>query len=74
MARREGLGGFKPRASEDRRDVLAAHCHLLACRKNNAGADADLMVLSVLSTEGMVEETIVAGETVFHGRDDSHVR
>jgi hypothetical protein len=34
------------------------------------GADADLMVLS---TEGMVEETIVAGETVYHGRGESHV-
>jgi N-acetylglucosamine-6-phosphate deacetylase len=35
------------------------------------GADADLVVLS---TEGMVEETIVAGETVYHGRSESHVR
>ncbi|MBA3425843.1 MAG: amidohydrolase family protein [Rubrobacter sp.] len=34
------------------------------------GADADLVVLS---TEGMVEETIVAGETVYHGRGESHV-
>jgi N-acetylglucosamine-6-phosphate deacetylase len=34
------------------------------------GADADL---EVLSTEGMVEETIVAGETVCHGRGESHV-
>ncbi|MBA3790889.1 MAG: hypothetical protein H0X23_06545 [Rubrobacter sp.] len=35
------------------------------------GADADLVVLS---TEGMVEETVVAGETVYHGRGESHVR
>jgi len=34
------------------------------------GADADLVVLS---REGMVEETIVAGETVYHGRGESHV-
>ena len=34
-------------------------------------ADADLVVLS---TEGMVEETIVAGEIVYHGRGESHVR
>jgi N-acetylglucosamine-6-phosphate deacetylase len=34
------------------------------------GADADLVVLS---TEGMVEETIVAGETVYHGRGESDV-
>lgn len=34
------------------------------------GADADLVVLS---TEGMVEETIVAGETVYYGRGESDV-
>jgi N-acetylglucosamine-6-phosphate deacetylase len=34
-------------------------------------ADADLVVLS---PEGMVEETIVAGETVYHGKSESHVR
>ena len=34
------------------------------------GADADLVVPS---TEGMVEETIVAGETVYHGRGESDV-
>jgi hypothetical protein len=28
----------------------------------------------VLSTEGMVEATIVAGETVYDGRGESHVR
>jgi N-acetylglucosamine-6-phosphate deacetylase len=39
--------------------------------KNKAGADADLVVLS---TEGMVEETIVAGEIVYQGRGESHVR
>lgn len=32
------------------------------------------MVLSVLSTEGMVGGAIVAGKTVYHGRDESHVR
>jgi N-acetylglucosamine-6-phosphate deacetylase len=35
------------------------------------GADADLVVLSA---EGRVEETIVAGDTVHHGRGESHVR
>ena len=34
-------------------------------------ADADLVVLS---PEGRVEETIVAGETVYHGKSESHVR
>jgi N-acetylglucosamine-6-phosphate deacetylase len=35
------------------------------------GADADLVILS---TEGTVEETIVAGETVYDWRGESHVR
>ncbi|MFL6058601.1 MAG: N-acetylglucosamine-6-phosphate deacetylase [Rubrobacteraceae bacterium] len=35
------------------------------------GADADLVVLS---TEGTVEETIVAGETVYDWRGEDHVR
>lgn len=35
------------------------------------GADADLVVLSA---EGMAEEIIVAGQTVYHGRGESHVR
>jgi N-acetylglucosamine-6-phosphate deacetylase len=34
-------------------------------------ADADLVILS---TEGMVEETIVAGKSVCHSRGESHVR
>ncbi len=33
------------------------------------GADADLVILS---TEGVVEETIVAGETVYRRGDESH--
>ncbi len=33
------------------------------------GADADLVILS---TEGVVEETIVAGETAYHRGDESH--
>ncbi len=33
------------------------------------GADADLVVLS---PEGVVEETIVAGETVYHGGEGNH--
>jgi len=36
-----------------------------------SGADADLMVLN---TEGTVEETIVAGETVYDGKGEGHVR
>ncbi len=35
------------------------------------GANDDLVVFS---TESMVEETIVVGETVFNGRGESHVR
>lgn len=35
------------------------------------GTDADLVVLS---TEGTVEETIVAGETVYDWRGENHVR
>jgi N-acetylglucosamine-6-phosphate deacetylase len=38
--------------------------------RTTPGVDADL---GFLSTEGMVEETIVAGETVYHGRGESHV-
>jgi hypothetical protein len=33
------------------------------------GADVDLMICS---TEGMVVETIVAGETMYHRRGESH--
>ncbi len=38
-------------------------------RKDRVGADADLVTCS---TEGMVVETIVAGEVVYHGRGESH--
>jgi N-acetylglucosamine-6-phosphate deacetylase len=39
--------------------------------KGRITPDADLVVLSA---EGRVEETIVAGDTVHHGRGESHVR
>jgi hypothetical protein len=38
-------------------------------RKDSAEADA---VLVMFRTEGMVVETIVAGETVYHRRGESH--
>jgi N-acetylglucosamine-6-phosphate deacetylase len=54
-------------ASETPADILG----LFEKGKITPGADADL---AVLSTEGMVEETIVAGETVYDGRGESYVR
>jgi N-acetylglucosamine-6-phosphate deacetylase len=54
-------------ASETPADILG----LFEKGKITPGADADLVVLS---TEGMVEETIVAGETVYDGRGEGHVR
>jgi dihydroorotase-like cyclic amidohydrolase len=55
------------KASETPADILG----LFEKGKITPGADADLVVIS---TEGMVEETIVVGETVYDGRGESHVR
>jgi alpha-D-ribose 1-methylphosphonate 5-triphosphate diphosphatase PhnM len=54
-------------ASKTPADILG----LFEKGKITPGADADLVVLS---TEGMGEATIVAGETVYDGRGESHVR
>jgi hypothetical protein len=51
---------------------LIERCWVCSKRQNyKPEADA---VLVVLSTEGVVEETIAASETVYRGRGESRVR